>query len=149
MAEKIFTAEEIEIIRKNPYVKNVSEKAITYTDEFKEYFIDEYKKKGLGPSQILKSAGFDTKILGKERVRSVGKRYRKMAERPEGAVDLRKVNSGRPVTKGLSPEEEIQRLKQKIKYLEQENSFLKKIEFIEKKAERKRNQKKNSRSSKK
>ena len=54
MSEKLFTAEEIEILRKNPYVRNVSEKAITYTDELKEYFMSEYSQ-GKMPSQILRS----------------------------------------------------------------------------------------------
>lgn len=56
-------------------------------------------------------------------------RFKKMAARPEGATDNRKNVSGRPKTKDLTPEEEIQRLKHKIKYLEQENDFLKKSDF--------------------
>lgn len=39
-----FTEKEIEILRTNTNVKNVTEKAITYTKEFKEYFIREYSK---------------------------------------------------------------------------------------------------------
>ena len=39
-----FTEKEIEQLRNNPNVKKVSEKAITYTKEFKEYFIREYMK---------------------------------------------------------------------------------------------------------
>ena len=36
MSKKIFSLKEIEILRKNKFVKNVSEKGITYSDEFKE-----------------------------------------------------------------------------------------------------------------
>ena len=39
MSNKILTKKEIEILSKNPYVKSVSEKSITYTDEFKNIFI--------------------------------------------------------------------------------------------------------------
>lgn len=68
MSQKLFTPEEIRLLQDNLYVKKVSEKAITYTEEFKEVYIS---------------------------------------------------------TKELTFEEEMQRLKHKIKYLEQENEFKK------------------------
>ena len=149
MAGKLFTPEEIRELRENPYVERVSEKSvIAYTDEFKEYFMEEYQK-GKTPTQILRSAGFDPKMLGEDRVKGVRKRYRKMAERLEGLRDTRKSSNGRPRTKDLTPEEQIQRLKHKVKYLEQENAFLKKIEFLDRKAIQKQNRKTNSKSSRK
>jgi len=149
MTEKLLTPEEIKELKKNPYVKSVSEKTVTYTDAFREYFIQEWLQ-GKGPTQIMRMAGFDPKVLGKDRVHSAAKHWKKAYERPDGLKDLRKGHVGRKATKDLSPEEEIQRLKQKVKYLEQENAFLKKIEFIDKKAERQRQRrKKNTRSSKK
>ena len=149
MSEKLFTAEEIEILRKNPYVRNVSERAITYTDELKEYFISEYSQ-GKMPSQILRSVELDPIVLGKDRVDGLSYRLKKMAQREEGVRDLRKANSGRSSTKELTIEEEIKRLKHKIKYLEQENEFLKKIEFLDRKAEKQaQSRKKNTKSSKK
>ncbi|MGQ3480774.1 HTH domain-containing protein, partial [Paenibacillus sp. TY11] len=39
MSKKMFTAEEIEQLSANPYVKSVSSKGITYTKEFKQLFI--------------------------------------------------------------------------------------------------------------
>ena len=36
MSKKTFSEQDIEILSKNKYVKNVSEKSITYTNEFKE-----------------------------------------------------------------------------------------------------------------
>ena len=44
MSKKLFTEREIEILSNNPYVKSVSEKGITYTDEFKRIFIEENGK---------------------------------------------------------------------------------------------------------
>lgn len=146
MAKKMFNEEEIRDLQANPYVKKVSEKSITYTQEFREFFVSEYQKCKL-PTQILRSAGFDTTVLGKERIDSISKRFRKMEARPEGLADTRKGNSGRFATKDLTPEEEIQRLKNKIKYLEQENEFLKKIRFLDRKAQQKQNRKKSSKSS--
>ncbi len=41
MSKKIFTDEEVVLLSKNTYVKNISNKGITYTDEFKQIFIVE------------------------------------------------------------------------------------------------------------
>jgi hypothetical protein len=39
MSKKTFTAHEVEQLSANPYVKSVSTKRITHTDEFKQRFI--------------------------------------------------------------------------------------------------------------
>ena len=47
MSNILFTDSEVKKLRKNKYVKNVSNKSITYTDEFKEKVVFEtenYKK---------------------------------------------------------------------------------------------------------
>ena len=47
MSNILFTNSEVKKLRKNKYVKNVSNKSITYTDEFKEKVVFEtenYKK---------------------------------------------------------------------------------------------------------
>ena len=41
MSKKLFTEQEIIILKQNKYVKKVTSKGITYTDEFKRIFIDE------------------------------------------------------------------------------------------------------------
>ncbi|MGL5749704.1 MAG: IS3 family transposase, partial [Paraclostridium sp.] len=41
MSKRLFTNKEVEILAKNKYVKNVTNKGITYTDEFKHLFITE------------------------------------------------------------------------------------------------------------
>jgi len=70
MSKKIFTQKEIELLSKNQHVKNVSEKGITYTDEFKRIFIVE-NEKGKFPREIFKEHGFDINILGMRRIESV------------------------------------------------------------------------------
>ncbi|WP_460012641.1 HTH domain-containing protein [Lysinibacillus sp. CTST325] len=52
----------------NPYVKAVNDKSISYTDEFKQFFIDEYEK-GKSPREIFLEAGFDIDIIGMTRVK--------------------------------------------------------------------------------
>ena len=69
-----------------------------------------------------------------------------MGKRQEGFSDLRKETSGRLATKHLTPDEQIARLKHQVKYLKQENEFLKKMNFINREAQwkSKLKQKKNS-----
>ena len=60
-------------------------------------------------------------------------RVKQQIERPEGFEDQRKYNSGRPSTKDLTPEEIIERLKQQNEILRQENDFLKRVRYINRK----------------
>lgn len=85
------------------------------------------------PSSIFKKYGFDLNVLGENRRSSFVKRVKKQSKRIEGFKDLRKENTGRPSTKELSESEIIERLKHENKILQQENDFLKRIRFINKK----------------
>ena len=51
-------------------LRSVSEKSITYTEEFKERFLLEYNS-GKPLSQILIEMGFDPKVLGERRVSNI------------------------------------------------------------------------------
>ncbi|MCC2685033.1 MAG: tranposase [Paenibacillaceae bacterium] len=75
MSKKIFTEKEIGQLSKNPYVKSVTSKAITYTDEFKKLFISE-NNKGKLPRAIFEECNFDVHVIGLHRVKSSGKRWR-------------------------------------------------------------------------
>lgn len=134
MGTNYFTEEQLIKLQMNPYIKKVSEKAITYTNEFKERFADEYRS-GKFPYQILADMGIDYHTLGKRRKDSLVASVKKYELRPEGYSDTRKGNSGRPATKDLSSDEKIKRLEQKISYLRQENEFLKKNIQMDRRAE--------------
>ena len=129
MSNKIFTIEEQEKLRVNPYVKNVTDKSITYTEEFREYFINQYKQ-GKLPKEIFKEAGFDINILGNKRIKSNTNRFKKMSERIEGFKDTREENSGRPLKHELTDEENNVKLKEENLKLKQQLEFLKKMEFL-------------------
>lgn len=132
MSNKVFTQNEIEILSKNQCVKHVSSKGITYTDEFKRIFIAE-NENGKFPRDIFEEHGFDTNILGMERVQSCGKRWR-AAYREDGICglrDTRKGKSGRPSEKEFSIEEKYERLKAECNLLKAENELLKKLDFLE------------------
>lgn len=134
MSKKLFNREEVEILKKNEYVKNVTEKAITYTNEFKKKFILEYDKGGI-PRKIFESCGFSIDIIGIKRVETSSKRWREKYRENGimGLDDTRKGNSGRPREKDLSLEEKYERLKAQNAFLKVENEFLKKLETLERK----------------
>ena len=149
MGVNYFTDEQVEELRKNPYVKKVSEKGITYEESFKESFLNDYDN-GMGPTEIFRKHGFDTGVLGKDRIANFTRRVKDQSKRETGFEDQRKYSSGRPRTKDLTDEERIQRLKLKIKTLKQENDFLKRVRYINRKQLSKQNsqQEKNTDSSK-
>lgn len=132
MSKKLFTVQEIELLSKNKYVKNVSQKGITYTDEFKHIFITE-NENGKLPRQVFEECGFDIDIIGIKRVKSSANRWR-TSYKYGGATrlqDARKYNNGRPSTKNLSLEEKFARLEAQSKLLKAENELLKKLDMIE------------------
>ncbi len=67
LSKIIFTPEQIDLLSRNKYVKSVSEKAITNTNEFKTLFIADTNN-GKTAIQIFSEAGLDPQILGKERI---------------------------------------------------------------------------------
>lgn len=75
MARGRLSEEEVNILKQNPYVSDVEETRIIYTNEFKFLFMKEYQE-GKKPTQIFKDAGFDPKILGSKRIERAAHRWR-------------------------------------------------------------------------
>jgi transposase len=132
MSKKLFTEKEILLLSKNPYVKSISSKGITYSDEFKQHFVSEFHK-GKFSRQIFEEAGFDVEIIGRQRIKSASERWRAayQAEGVLGLKDTRKDSSGRPRLKELTLEEKYFRLQAKMNLLQAENELLKKIRMLE------------------
>ena len=139
MSTKIFTEKEIEILSRNQYVKAVSMKGITYTDEFKRIFIAAHEQ-GKFPRAIFEDHGFDINILGMSRIKSSDIRWRAAYGKHGicGLDDTRKGNSGRPSDKELSIEEKYSRLKAQNNFLKAEIELLKKIDMMERGLRRKK-----------
>nr|WP_235973667.1 IS3 family transposase [Peribacillus faecalis] len=127
MAKRYFTKKEQEQLKCNPNVQAVSEKAITYKDEFKRHFIVE-NEKGRLPREIFEEAGLNVELIGIKRIESSGKRWRSAYRKAgvEGLQDTRKTHSGRSLERELTLEEKIARLEAKNKLLQAENELLKK-----------------------
>lgn len=132
MSKRLFTKEEVKILSENKYVKNVSAKGITYTDEFKNIFIIE-NEQGKLPRKIFDECGFDINIIGIKRIKSAANRWRTSYTENGviGLTDTRKSNTGRPSEKELSIEMKYERLQAQNNLLKAENELLKKIQFLE------------------
>lgn len=132
MSKITFTEKDIKLLEKNPNVKNVSELAITYSDNFKRVYIEEYLN-GKLPREIFEENGFDINVLGIKRVEQSAARWRRTYAKDGiiGLIDSRKTKSGRPLERELSQEEVIQRQEAKIKLLEGQVELLKKADLIE------------------
>lgn len=140
MTKRLLTKKEQEQLACNPYVLAVSDKAITYTDEFKRHFIAE-NEKGIAPREIFEEAGLDVELIGLKRIAAAGKRWR-AAYREKGVSgleDTRKTHSGRPIKRELTLEEKYTRLEAQNRLLQAENELLKKLDLLERQLMKKSN----------
>lgn len=132
MSNKLFTEQEIEVLKQNKYVKRVGPKGITYTDEMKQFAIAKFEE-GYFSTEIFELAGFDLSMIGRVRARKAIDRwktaYKKMGVM--GLQDTRKGKSGRPLERELSLEEQLERKEARIKFLEVQLEFQKKLDMIE------------------
>lgn len=127
MTKKYLTPIQQKDLKQNPYVKEVSDKAITYTDELKRLFIAQ-SETGKLPREIFEEAGLDVSVIGITRVRKAANRWRTAYKKHgiSGLEDTRKHGSGRLRERELSIEERYARLEVKMRLLEAKNELLKK-----------------------
>lgn len=132
MSNKLFTEEQIEILKQNKYVKRVGPKGITYTDELKHFSIEE-NEKGLSSTEIFEEAGFDLRIIGRLRPKKALERWKRAYKQSGvmGLQDTRMSKSGRPLERELSLKEQLERKEARIKFLEFQLEFQKKLDMIE------------------
>lgn len=130
--KKLFTPQEIAVLKENPYTWKISADRITYTRSFQEAFW-ELSVQGFSGTEAFRKLGYDPKILGPERIHNTTKRIRRQGNSPEGirkkptqwmrvskkrfrAADLEK----------MSHKEAAKRMQKEIVYLQQQIEFLKK-----------------------
>ena len=134
MSKRIFSKTEQQILAKNPNVKKVSAKAITYHPEFKVTAVKAYLEHK-GPTQIFLEAGFDLKLIGTRRPKTCLQRWRKthlvFGEKGLLREARGKGSPSRPRKKALTDKEKLLKFEAKVKYLEAELDFLKKLDELE------------------
>lgn len=131
--KKKFTAEEVEILRANPYTEKVTEKRISFTLAFKEAFW-RLSVEGCSGNMAFRKLGYDPEVLGFERVHNITKRIRYAAHTPEGIQELKtnrmrisKEHFSQAELEKMSRRESERRLQNEIVYLHQQMAFLKKL----------------------
>ena len=135
MSRKLFTPEQQQLLRQNPYVYSVTDTRLTLTKEFKELFMVAYKQ-GESPRKILEDHRFDISVIGERRIWGISQHIRsefqKYGEFHEGYVRRDTSDSAHTSSADtpLSDAEEIRKLRHEIDYLKQEMEFLKKISSI-------------------
>ena len=131
MSKLTFTLEQIQILRATQYIKNVSEKSIIYSYEFKRYFVSKSLNSKTA-KQIFIAAGFDPEMIGESKIKEfttkMRKRYRD--NRILSLEGTRKNFSGSPRKIELTPEQQIEKLQSKISLLEQKNDIGKLMKII-------------------
>jgi len=141
MSKIIFNEIQIKLLESNPNVDHVSERSISYTPDFKIRAVTE-NFNGKGPVQIFIEHGFDLQVIGSEKPKQCLKRWRKTFNQfgEDGFLTERrgKGSTGRPSTKQLSVEESLKKAEARIKYLEAELEFLKKLDELERQGSKKK-----------
>jgi transposase-like protein len=132
-----YTEAQMKQLESNPNVQRVSETNISFTPAFKLAAVMAYKA-GKTPMEIFLEAGFDVDMFNSHKPKESLKRWRQTyaAHGDAGLLEERrgKGSSGRPLSKELSVEEKLRRAEAKIKLLEVENDFLKKLKALERQA---------------
>lgn len=130
MSKRIFTKEQIEALKRNPNVKNCSERSILYNNDFKIKAVKQYKE-GLTGKEIFETAGFDLNTIDKDTPKECLKRWNRIYKKKGIAgleKDFREINSGRKIKKvEIIEKDRIKRLEAEVAYLKAENDFLIKL----------------------
>ena len=130
MSKILFTDAQVKKLSKNKWIKNITNKGITYTDEFKYKLVKECENYKKFPQDIFRECGIDPNIVGINRIQCSACRWRKQINSTGEIKDTRKGNSGRNLEHELSDKEKLERAEARIKLLEAENELLKKNKLI-------------------
>ena len=138
MSKKIpFTEEQIRVLELNPYTYSVDSNRITFTLEFKKFFVDQIRNHQKTTPEVLKTAGYDPSWFAQGCKSSLRKRLLKEADSVRGLRPPRGLSTEQRIAafeaKDLSMQRtdtSIKELQERIVYLEKQVEFLKKISNI-------------------
>ena len=135
-AKRAFTESEQKLLKRNPYTYQVTAQEIHFTAEFKQAFWDLYRS-GTSAVLTMRQLGYDTDLLGKERIRGIRSAVQRQALSPEGFRTGYKPYRRRrrpEATEELPPDQTLKRMQGEITYLRQEMEFLKKLISVDNKS---------------
>ena len=123
MANKKFTEEEMNHLKSNSYVLDVSPSIVHFSAAFKEKFWN-LLQEGTAPREIVIEMGIAPDILGENRVGGLKTMIRNEVTAGKGFRDLETYGTYRDFN---NPEAKVKYLEQQLAYKDQEIEFLKKI----------------------
>ena len=138
MARKILTKEDIDELKRSPYVESASPQQVKFTIEFKRMAYQELTE-GKTLREVLAESGIRPEILGDARIWSTARKLRNQSEREGGFEDQREKNNRKPkkMTEEQSMTERIEQLEHELAYTRQEVEFLKKLQAANMEAQKK------------
>ena len=132
-----YTNEQVATIAQNPYSHAVTPYKVTFTLEFKEFFVDQVKNHGLTTPKILQVAGYDTSMFTRAAMDHLRQSILKEANSPEGLKPPKGLSQAERIKAYAQKDLDAQRtstslkeMQQRIAHLEQQIEFLKKIQNI-------------------
>jgi hypothetical protein len=137
---KEFTEDEVKRLRASPYVKNATVKMICFTTAFKEEFWRRYSEECQSPRKIVEELGFDSEVLGINRIQNISTRIKEQADNDDGFSEYRKISKKEAAADGqqIPQTKALSKMRTRIAYLEQEIEFIKKTIKADHEARRKR-----------
>jgi len=85
MSKKVpFTEEQLRVLELNPYTYSVSSNRITFTLEFKKFFVDQIRNHRKTTPEVLKAAGYDPSWFAQGCKSSLRKRILEEADSERG-----------------------------------------------------------------
>ena len=131
---KKFTDAQVKQLLKNKNVLKYCGTYFAYTKDFKIKAVNQYLNEGMLPKRIFEQAGFDLKVIGKDKPKYLMQDWLEIF-RKKGVNWLKAENRGKKAT-GRKPRrklneelietsaEKIKRLELDVLYLKKENDFL-------------------------
>lgn len=137
-----FTPEEIKNLKANPYTLRVTEDRISYTLAFKEEFW-KLSLQGYTGTAAFRKLGYNTEVIGFERIHNTTKRIRRDAqsigglhEGNSGGVYINRSRKSKTASAESQAEEATKRMQKEIVCLQQQMAFLKKVMKLHEKQEK-------------
>lgn len=129
MSKRIFTEEQIKELLQNENVERCSDRSIAYKKDFKILAVKKYHE-GLPPLEIFRQANINIAVTGHRSAKWCLQRWLKTFKKKgeKGLeTDARGKSGGRPKTNWSNEKEKIKYLETENAYLKEENRFLAKL----------------------
>ena len=124
-----FTLEQVQLLAANPFTYKVTPRYIWFTLEFKNLFLARFEA-GDTSMDIFESCGYDSSILGKNRIYSFPRRLRDelaSGSLTEGVANRCQEPPQQQDFNTLPAQQSVAAMQREIVYLRQQLEFLKKI----------------------